>query len=108
METEKDKLECLLKDRNATHKDLRFGRKFWFGKYKGDYIYRVILVNPPYVKWLLNNTQFNLNDTEQWWFNHIQELSSQIYADKVIDLAVQHLSEFMPSDEECNPYAIIE
>lgn len=39
-------------------------RKFTFGKFKGEDILDVCYANPSYITWLLNNTDFKLNDDE--------------------------------------------
>ena len=46
-------------------------RKFWFGKYKGKEICGIIMTHTGYILWLLENTQFKLNELEQECFDAI-------------------------------------
>ncbi len=44
-------------------------RKFWFGKYKGKEICGIAMTHTGYILWLLENTQFKLNEIEQECFD---------------------------------------
>lgn len=46
-------------------------RKFRFGKYKGKEICGIIMTHTGYILWLLENTQFKLNELEQECFDAI-------------------------------------
>lgn len=44
-------------------------RRFYFGKYKGENVNFIILNHIGYILWLLENTQFKLNESEQELFD---------------------------------------
>ena len=56
-----------LDDGEVAEKDLSFGRKMPFGKYKGTCIYYLLVAHPYYMDWILKHTKFVLNETEAWW-----------------------------------------
>ena len=45
---------------------LDFGRKMPFGKYRNIAIYILIVKHPRYMNWILENTDFHLNEDEKW------------------------------------------
>lgn len=44
-------------------------RKLPFGKYKGEYVYKIILTHIGYIMWLLKNTTYKLTNEEQEVFD---------------------------------------
>ena len=46
-------------------------RKFRFGKYKGKEICGIAMTHTGYILWLLENTQFKLNEIEQECFDAV-------------------------------------
>jgi hypothetical protein len=45
---------------------LDFGRKMPFGKYRNTAVYILIVKHPRYMDWILENTNFHLNEDEKW------------------------------------------
>lgn len=52
-------------------------RKFWFGKYKGKEICGIIMTHTGYILWLLENTQFKLNELEQECFDAVAKAKAE-------------------------------
>lgn len=103
---EKQLLQKNLSNDTTQEDRYKFGRIMPFGKYKGWYVYYMILKHPHYTKWIHDNTNFKLNETEMWWLNEIVDL---IRLDKLISalgVAVTRYGE-MPENIE-NPHSIIE
>lgn len=71
--TQEDKqlLQKNLHNDTTREEDYQFGRIMPFGKYKGWRVYYMILRHPRYTKWINDNTDFKLNETEMWWLNEI-------------------------------------
>lgn len=46
--------------------NLNFGRKMPFGKYKGNTVYILLVKHPKYMGWILENTDFHLNENGKW------------------------------------------
>lgn len=109
MKTDREKLEELYNSGDISKDDLKFGRIISFGKYKGSFIYLLLVQHPLYMDWLINNTSFSLTETEKWWkakvdldlelmraSNLIYGLSSLTYPSSII------------TPNENNPHVIIE
>ena len=100
----------VLKKRYSSSKDVCFGRTFPFGKYKGDYIYRVIVVNYPYVNWVLENTQFKLTEDELWFLNEMIQYGEQLEKRKLnrfvteVEPLVREYIDYMPGHD---PYTFL-
>ena len=52
-------------------------RKFRFGKYKGKEICGIIITHTGYILWLLENTQFKLNELEQECFDAVAKAKAE-------------------------------
>ena len=52
--------------------DLLIGRVMSFGKYKGKYVLWLLSKHPFYMKWIVDNTSFQLNSVEQWWKEKVE------------------------------------
>lgn len=52
-------------------------RKFRFGKYKGKEICGIIIAHTGYILWLLENTQFKLNELEQECFDAVAKAKAE-------------------------------
>ena len=52
-------------------------RKFWFGKYKGKEICGIAMTHTGYILWLLENTQFKLNEIEQECFDAVAKAKAE-------------------------------
>ncbi len=65
-------LQEKIKERSICANDLLIGRVMKFGKYKGKHILWLLSKHPFYMKWVIDNTSFSLNDTEQWWQEQVE------------------------------------
>ena len=65
--TDRQRLEAWYR-RGCTNasRQLNFGRKMPFGKYRNTEIYILIVKHPRYMDWILENTGFRLNEDEKW------------------------------------------
>ena len=52
-------------------------RKFRFGKYKGKEICGIIIAHTGYILWLIENTQFKLNEIEQECFDAVAKAKAE-------------------------------
>lgn len=105
--TDKEILERKIANRNICSKDLLFGRKMPFGKYKGNYIYWVVVKHPYYATWIKKNTDFQFSETESWLHNKcLDELYMGNLNCLIYDLSkqVQKLGYI----HEGNPHFIVE
>lgn len=86
------------------------GRKMPFGKYKGDSVLYLLVKHWKYMQWILNNTNFKLNETEEWFNNYLDEQESLTYTDKILYGLSQVDSKYgiINSFPETNPHYIIE
>ena len=103
---EKQLLQKNLRNDTAREEDYQFGRIMPFGKYRGEYIYYMILRHPGYSKWIGGNTNFKFNEIEMWWLNEIVDL---VRLDNLIGAlggAVIRYGE--PPENIENPHSIIE
>lgn len=106
---DKKKLQYNLKNDISGEFNYMFGRKIPFGKYKGWYIYWMILKHPFYAKWLNENTQYKFNETELWWLEVVKEIYEEIRLNNILNalgMAVISYGE-LPKNIE-NPHTIIE
>lgn len=103
---EKKYLRTNLSNDTTREEDYQFGRIMPFGKYKGWYVYYMILKHPRYSKWINDNTHFKLNETETWWLNEIVDLVRLDNLISALGVAVVRYGE-MPENIE-NPHSIVE
>lgn len=103
---EKQLLQKNISNDTTQKEDYQFGRIMPFGKYKGWYVYYMILRHPRYSKWINDNTDFKLNETEMWWLKEITDLVRLDYLIGALGTAVIRYGE-MPENIE-NPHSIIE
>lgn len=106
---EKQKLLYNLQNDISGETNYRFGRKMHFGKYKGWYIYWMILKHRFYAKWLQDNTDFKFNETESWWLDRINDIGEEIRLNNILNFigsAVIRYGE-LPENIE-NPHQILE
>ena len=109
LQEEKQILQNNLKNDIAGETNYQFGRKMPFGKYKGWYIYWMMLKHPFYSKWINENTQFKFNETELWWLAKVGEIYEEVRLNNLIGAlgaAVARHGE-LPGNIE-NPHSIIE
>ena len=82
---DKEILQSKIDNNTISSRDLLFGRKMPFGKYKDQYIYWLVVKHPYYMQWLKSNTNFQLTETETWLHNkcleelHMANLNRWIY-----------------------------
>ena len=77
-------LESKVKDGTICSDDLLIGRVIWFGKYKGKHILWLLGKHPFYMKWIVENTSLQLNETEQWWKEKVETALLLAHADSII------------------------
>jgi hypothetical protein len=68
----KEVLQSKISDNTICSDDLLIGRIMNFGKYKGKYVLWLLSKHPFYMKWIVENTSFQLNDVEQWWKEEVE------------------------------------
>lgn len=103
---QKQLLQKNISNDTTREEDYQFGRIMPFGKYKGWYVYYMILRHPRYSKWINDNTDFKLNETEMWLLKEIADLVRLDYLIGALGTAVIRYGE-MPGNIE-NPHSIIE
>jgi len=103
----KEVLQNKIDDRSICDDDLLIGRQMSFGKYKGKYILWLLSKHPFYMKWIVENTSFQLNDVEQWWKEEVETALLLAHVDSIIyGLGKQVVKcGYLP---ESNPHYIIE
>ena len=109
LQEERQHLQHNLQNDIAGETNYQFGRKMPFGKYKGWYIYWMMLKHPFYSKWVNENTQFKFNETELWWLDRVSDIYEDIRVNSLINAlaaAVMRYGE-LPENED-NPHWIIE
>lgn len=106
--TQEDKqlLQKNLHNDTTREEDYQFGRIMPFGKYKGWRVYYMILRHPRYTKWINDNTDFKLNETEMWWLNEIIDFVRLDNLINSLGVAVIKYGE-LPENIE-NPHLIVE
>lgn len=80
----KELLQSKINDGTICGDDLLVGRQMNFGKYKGDYVLWLLSKHPFYMKWIVENTSFRLNDIEQWWKEEVETALLLAHADSII------------------------
>ncbi len=80
----KELLQNKINDGTICSDDLLIGRVMNFGKYKGNYILWLIGKHPFYMKWIVENTSFKLNDVEQWWKEQVETAILLEHVDSII------------------------
>ena len=103
----KSLLESKVEDGSICADSLLIGRTMPFGKYKGKYVLWLLGKHPFYMKWILKNTKFTLNHTEQWWKEQVDTALLLAHADSII----YKLGKQMIKDgtlPESNPHYIVE
>lgn len=80
----KELLQSKINDGTICGEDLLIGRVMNFGKYKGKYVLWLLSKHPFYMKWIAENTSFQLNEVEQWWKEEVQTALLLDYVDSVI------------------------
>ena len=109
-ESEKEILERKYRRDEVRESDLSFGRIMPFGKYKGKYIYHLLVKHHRYMDWIVNNTQFKLTETEMWWKKKIDDFVSSMEDQRTIQI-LSCLVGYLPTGDnpyENNPHAIVE
>lgn len=86
------------------------GRTMPFGKYKGKSILYLLVKHYKYMEWVINNTQFKLNEVEKWWDD---ELSDRMQLQRVDNLlynlcGIASKSGVIDSFPETNPHWAVE
>lgn len=92
----------------VTYNHLSFGRQMPFGKYKGQYIYYLLVKHWRYMDWIVTNTDFILTDTEKWWKSKIDTFIECRKADNLISGLAGMLGSCIPLENENNPHLVIE
>ena len=86
---------------------LAFGRKMPFGKYKGMYMYCLIIKHPMYLDWILKNTKFHLTKIEEWWKARI-DTAIELYRANRLICGLVPLMKLGGVDNIENPHWIVE
>ena len=105
--TNKELLQQRYDNGEVKERDLSFGRVMPFGKYKGKYIFHLLVKHPYYMDWILNNTDFNLNDDETWWKSVIDTALAISRADRLLGALGSFMSTCDMANEN-NPHYIVE
>jgi len=103
----KRNLQTKIEDGSICSDDLLIGRVMNFGKYKGKYVLWLLVNHPFYMKWIIKNTTFQLNDVEQWMREQVEIELLLAHADSIIyGLGQQVIKHgYLP---ETNPHYIVE
>ena len=80
----KELLQSKINDGTICSDDLLIGRVMNFEKYKGKYVLWLLSKHPFYMKWIVENTSFRLNDTEQWWKEEVETALLLANVDSII------------------------
>lgn len=84
------------------------GRTMPFGKYKGEPIVWLLTKHRYYMDWIVNNTQFKLNDLEKWWKDKVDTFVAIKSADRVILGVARYVGGCIESYIETNPHVCVE
>lgn len=103
----KELLQSKINDGTICGDDLLVGRQMNFGKYKGDYVLWLLSKHPFYMKWIVENTSFRLNDIEQWWKEEVETALLLAHADSIIYRVGKQVVKCGDLPES-NPHYIIE
>ena len=105
--TIKELLQNKINDGTICSKDLIIGRQMNFGKYKGKHILWLLSKHPLYMKWIVENSLFRLNDVEEWWKEEVETALWLSNLDSIIyglgEQVIKHGE--LP---ESNPHYIVE
>ena len=82
--TIKELLQSKINDNTICSDDLLIGRTMNFGKYKGKYVLWLLSKHPFYMKWIAENTSFQLNDVERWWKEEVETALLLANVDSII------------------------
>jgi hypothetical protein len=80
----KNMLQAKVNNGSICADNLLVGRTMPFGKYKGKHVLWLLSKHPHYMKWVVENTKFTLNDTEQWWKEQVETALLLANADAII------------------------
>ena len=105
--TIKEVLESKVANGSICADDLLIGRIMPFGKYKGSYILWLISKHPFYMKWIVDNTRFKLDETEIWWQDMVETALLLERTDRIIYAMGKEVIKHgdLP---ETNPHYIVE
>ncbi len=103
----KELLQNKINDGTICGDDLLIGRQMGFGKYKGKHILWLLNKHPFYMKWIVENTSFQLNDVEQWWREQVEIALLLEHVDSIIYGLGQQVIKCGELPES-NPHYIVE
>lgn len=105
--TDREILQSKIDDKSLCKNDLFFGRKMPFGKYKGQFVYWVVVAHPYYATWVKKNTNFRFTETESWLHNEcLDELNTGNLNRLIYDLSKQ--VQKLGNIPEINPHFVVE
>lgn len=86
------------------------GRTMPFGKYKGESILYLLVKHYKYMEWVVNNTQFKLNEVERWWDDVLSERMDLQRVDNILYGLNKTASKMgvIDSFPETNPHWVVE
>lgn len=103
----KELLQNKINDGTICGDDLLVGRQMSFGKYKGNYVLWLLSKHPFYMKWISENTSFQLNDVEQWWKEKVETALLLVHVDSIIYGLGKQVIKYGELPES-NPHFIVE
>ena len=103
----KKNIQSKIEDGSICGDDLLIGRVMNFGKYKGKYILLLLSKHPFYMKWIVENTPLQLNETEQWWREQVETALLLAHADSIIYEIGKQVIRYGELPES-NPHYIVE
>ena len=103
----KNMLQVKIKDSSICADNLLVGRTMPFGKHKGKYVLWLLSKHPFYMKWVVENTKFTLNDTEQWWKEQVETALLLNHVDSIIYGLGKQVIKYGELPES-NPHYIVE
>lgn len=106
--TDKEILEEKYNRDEVTANDLNFGRTMPFGKYKGQFIYYLLVKHWRYMDWAVKIAGFRLTETEQWWKSKIDTFIAIRRADNLIFGLSGIMNSVVPMENEDNPHCVVE
>ena len=107
--TEKERLEYHFEHGLVKENELDFGRIMPFGKYKGKFIYHLLVKHWRYMDWICNNTKFKLTEDEIWWKCQIDLVIELSNADRIISGVGSMLGKMEIGSENLeNPHQVVE
>ena len=86
------------------------GRTMPFGKHKGESILYLLVKHYKYMEWVVNNTQFKLNEVEKWWDDELSDRMDLQRVDNILYGLNKTASkmEVIDSFPETNPHWVVE